>query len=101
MLKKMKEAIKKISEKQTPEAVWHYNTIVIGIQNYYVVATHIDKNLDQMSCQRIRTLYHRLGRDWKRATKHNIPSTLGAMYRNHNLKFYKIQDIIVLIPSIL
>ncbi|MGN7197849.1 group II intron reverse transcriptase/maturase [Bacillus mycoides] len=94
---RLKEAIKKISKKQTPEAVWHYNTIVMGIQNYYAAATHINYDLDQMSCHLIRTLYNRLRRDWKKATKHDMSPVLRKRYRNYNPKLYKIQDI-VLIP---
>lgn len=94
---KLKRAIKEISKKQTPESVWHYNTVVMGIQNYYSAATHINYDLDHLSCHLIRTLYNRLRRDWKRATKHDMSLTLRKRYRNYNPKLYKVQDI-VLIP---
>ncbi|WP_100401073.1 group II intron reverse transcriptase/maturase [Bacillus sp. FJAT-44742] len=94
---KLKKAIKDIRKKQTPESVWHYNTVVMGIQNYYSAATHIIKDLDHMSNHLIRTLYNRLRQDWTKATKHDMSTTLKKRYRNYNPKLYKIQGI-VLIP---
>ena len=38
---KIKESIKAIQKKPCAETVWHYNTVVMGIQNYYSAATQI------------------------------------------------------------
>lgn len=94
---KLKKAVKDIRKKQTPESVWHYNTIVMGIQNYYSAATHISYDLDHMSCHLIRTLYNRLRRDWKKATKQDMSTVLRKRYKGYNPKLYKIKDI-VLVP---
>ena len=32
---KIKDSIKAIQKKPCAETVWHYNTVVMGIQNYY------------------------------------------------------------------
>jgi len=94
---KLKKAIKEIRKKQTPESVWHYNTIVMGIQNYYSAATHINCDLDHMSYHLTRRLYNRLRRDWKKAIKQDMSTNLRKRYKNYNPKLYKIKDI-VLIP---
>ncbi|WP_396020891.1 group II intron reverse transcriptase/maturase [Bacillus sp. SD075] len=94
---KLKRAIKEIRRKQTPEAVWHYNTIVMGIQNYYSAATHINKDLDRLNYHLTRTLYNRLRIDWKEATRSDMSKTLQDRYKGYNPKLYKIHDI-VLVP---
>lgn len=38
---KIKEAVKTIQKKPCIATVWHYNTVVMGIQNYYAAATQI------------------------------------------------------------
>ena len=40
---KIKDSIKAIQKKPCIETVWHYNTVVMGIQNYYAAATQITK----------------------------------------------------------
>ncbi|MCM3444855.1 group II intron reverse transcriptase/maturase, partial [Metabacillus halosaccharovorans] len=36
--KKIKEAIKVVKKKPSIQTVWNFNTVVMGIQNYYSVA---------------------------------------------------------------
>ena len=43
--KKIKDSIKAIQKNPCAKTVWHYNTVVMGIQNYYAAATQITKNL--------------------------------------------------------
>lgn len=93
---KLKKAVKDISREQTPESVWRFNTTVMGIQNYYSAATHINHDLDHMSCHLIRTLYNRLRRDWKKATKSDMSTVLRKRYKRYNPKLYKIKDIVLL-----
>ena len=38
---KLKQAIKAIQKHQSPENVWRFNTVIMGIQNYYSAASHI------------------------------------------------------------
>ena len=39
LLNKIKEAIKVIQKKPSNQTVWNFNTVVMGIQNYYSAAT--------------------------------------------------------------
>ena len=57
---KIKDSIKAIQKKPCAETVWHYNTVVMGIQNYYAAATQIMKNLSELNSHLNKTLYNRL-----------------------------------------
>ena len=57
---KIKESIKAIHKKPCTETVWHFNTVVMGIQNYYAAATHITNNLNELNFYLQKTLYNRL-----------------------------------------
>src|SRR5690625_3188407 len=46
---KIKESIEAIQKKPCNQTVWHYNTIVMGIQNYYAPATEIMNNLSELN----------------------------------------------------
>ena len=46
---KIKESIKVIQKKPCTETVWHFNTVVMGIQNYYSAATQITNNLSELN----------------------------------------------------
>lgn len=94
---KIKKAIKTIAKKQTSESVWQYNTTIMGIHNYYEVATHINFDFDYLSNHLTKSLYNRLRRDWKRAKKTDMSATLYKRYWRYNPKLYKAHKI-VLIP---
>ena len=93
---KLKKAIKTISKKQSTESVWHYNTVVMGIHNYYEVATHINIDLDHISQHLTKTLYNRLRRDWKRAKKSDMTDGLKKRYWRYNPKWYKAHDMVII-----
>ena len=57
---KIKESIKAIQKKPCAETVWHFNTVVMGIQNYYSAATQITNNLSELNSHLHKTLYNRL-----------------------------------------
>ncbi len=46
---KIKEAIKAIQKSPSNETVWNFNTVVMGIQNYYSAATRITINLNELN----------------------------------------------------
>lgn len=93
---KIKQAIKKIAKEQSRESVWRYNTVVMGIHNYYEVATHISKDLGKLSQHFTKILYNRLRRDWKPAQKSDLSETLYKRYGRYNPKWYKAHDMIII-----
>ena len=56
--KKIKEAIKVVKKKPSIQTVWNFNTVVMGIQNYYSVATQITINLNELNLHLRKTLYN-------------------------------------------
>lgn len=94
---KIKEAIKAIQKHPCAEKVWHFNTVVMGIQNYYAPATHITKNLSELASHLHKTLYNRLKCLRTDAKFTDMTSTLQKRYKGYEPNLYKIQDM-VLVP---
>ena len=69
---KIKESIKAIQKNPCTETVWHFNTVVMGIQNYYSAATQITNNLIELNSYLHKTLYNRLKNIRKEAKFHDM-----------------------------
>jgi len=91
---KIKDGIKAIQKKPCAETVWHFNTIVMGIQNYYAAATQITNNLNELNFYLRKTLYNRLKDVRKEAKFKDMTSTLQKRYKGYEPQFYKIQDMV-------
>ncbi|EMF4975376.1 group II intron reverse transcriptase/maturase [Listeria monocytogenes] len=94
---KLKKAVKDIAKKQTVDSVWRYNTTIMGVHNYYEVGTHINLDFDHLSNHMTKSMYNRLRRDWKLASKSDMNKSLIQRYWRYNPKWYKAHGI-VLIP---
>jgi RNA-directed DNA polymerase len=57
---KVKQAIKAIQKQQSAENVWRFNTVIMGIQNYYSAASHITDDLNELNYHLHKALYNRL-----------------------------------------
>lgn len=91
---KIKDSIKAIQKKPCNETVWHYNTVVMGIQNYYAPATEIMKNLSELNSHLNKTLYNRLKNLRKEAKFSDMSNTLQKRYRGSKSRLYKIQNMV-------
>src|SRR5690625_5504265 len=91
---KIKDSIKSIQKKPCIETVWHYNTVVMGIQNYYAAATQIINNLSELSFNISKTLYNRLKDLRKEATFSDMTKTLQKRYKGCKARLYKIQNMV-------
>jgi RNA-directed DNA polymerase len=91
---KIKEAIKAIQKKPCIETVWHYNTVVMGIQNYYAAATQITNNLSKLTSYLGMTLYNRLKNLRTEAKFSDMTITLQKRYKGYEPKFYKIREMV-------
>lgn len=91
---KIKESIKAINKKPCAETVWHFNTVVMGIQNYYAAATHISNNLNELNFHLRTTLYNRLKDVRKEAKFEDMTVTLQKRYKGYEPQFYKIQEMV-------
>lgn len=90
--KKIKTAIKKVQKNPCAKTVQYFNSVVMGIQNYYKIATHISQNLGDIHFHCRRTLYNRLHSNWKEANFEDMSRQQKVRYKGTNQKLYKIQD---------
>jgi RNA-directed DNA polymerase len=91
---KIKESIKTIKKKPCIETVWHYNTVVMGIQNYYSAATKITINLSELTSHLGKILYNRLKDLRTEAEFTDMTSTLQKRYKGYEPKLYKIKEMV-------
>lgn len=91
---KIKDSVKAIQKKPCAETVWHYNTVVMGIQNYYAAATQISKNLSELSSHLNKTLYNRLKNIRTEAKFTDMTNTLQKRYKGYEPQYYKIQKMV-------
>jgi len=94
---KLKEAIKAIQKHQSAENVWRFNTVIMGIQNYYSAASHITKDLNELNNRLNKALYNRLKELRKEATFQDLTKSLQKRYKGYECKLYKIKEM-VLVP---
>jgi RNA-directed DNA polymerase len=91
---KIKEAIKVIKKKPSIQAVWNFNTVVMGIQNYYSVATNITINLNELNAHLRKTLYNQLRNIRTEASFHEMTKTLQKRYKGYKTKLFMIQKMV-------
>lgn len=91
---KIKEEIKRIQKNPCVKTVWNFNTVVMGIQNYYGIATHITEDLSEIDCHLRKVLYNRLRTLRTKAIFSELTPTLQKRYKGYNPKYYKIQDMV-------
>ena len=94
---KIKESIKVIKRKPCIQTVWNFNTVVMGIQNYYSAATQITINLNELNLHLRKTLYNQLKNIRTEASFHEMTKTLQKRYKGYKAKLFKIQNM-VLVP---
>lgn len=93
---KLCKSIKKMEKEPTAKSVKEYNSVVMGIHNYYEVATHVTKDLSHMSNNITRVLYNRLRRDWTPASKSDLEGKIRERYGKYNPKWYKAHDVVII-----
>jgi RNA-directed DNA polymerase len=89
ILKKFKDLIRRIQRNPSPKTVMDYNAYILGIKNYFKVATHINIDFGKITYRLIKTLYNRL----KSIGKYGKPIKPSVTYKRlhkNNFKTYKI-----------
>ncbi|MFE7062029.1 group II intron reverse transcriptase/maturase [Sutcliffiella sp. NPDC057660] len=94
---KVKQTIKEIQKHQSVENVWRFNTVIMGIQNYYSAASHITDDLTELNYRLHKTLFNRLKELRKEATFQDFSKSLQKRYKGYECKLFKIKEM-VLIP---
>lgn len=88
---KLRKAVKAIQKHQSIENVWRFNTVVMGIQNYYSPASHIVDDLIELNHRIHRTLHNRLKHIRKVTTFQDLTKSLQKRYNGYECKLYKIK----------
>ncbi|XZF78084.1 group II intron reverse transcriptase/maturase [Bacillus sp. AL-1R] len=91
---KIKESIKLVKKKPSNQTVWNFNTVVMGIQNYYSVASQITINLNKLNYHLRKTLYNQLKNIRTEASFHDMTKTLQKRYKGYESKLYKIKEMV-------
>jgi RNA-directed DNA polymerase len=91
---KIKEAIKVVKKKPCIQTVWNFNTILIGKQNYYSVATQITINLNELNLHLRKTFNNQLKNCRTEASFHEMTKTLQNRYKGYKAKLYKVQKMV-------
>ena len=84
--------IKEIQNHPTANVAQHYNSWVLGIHNYYRIATNVNLEFNKIAYRLSRTLRSRLNR----CSKYGRPNRPSEMYKriyNTNYKTYKIGNV--------
>ncbi|MED4041190.1 HNH endonuclease signature motif containing protein, partial [Niallia taxi] len=71
-----------------------FNTVVMGIQNYYAFATNITINLNQLNAHLRKSIYNQLKNIRTEANIHDMTKTLQKRYKGYNVRLFKIQQMV-------
>ncbi|MDM5186193.1 group II intron reverse transcriptase/maturase [Bacillus sp. DX4.1] len=77
ILEKAKTRIKAIQKNPTAKTVQGYNSYVLGIKNYYRIATHVNIDFAEIAFRLSKTLFNRL----KSIGKYKIPTNANILYK--------------------
>lgn len=95
---KIKTCIKNLQKEQSHKNIMKLNQTILGIQNYYSIATHITKDLSDINFITEKIMHNRLKNIYKRATFEELSERMKERYKGYNPKLYKI-DGIVIVPT--
>lgn len=94
---KIKLEIRRIQKNPNADTVWNFNSVVMGIHNYYSVASNISLDLAEINNSLRMALYNRLRKNFAEASTADMTKTLKKRYGSYKPKLWKIQGM-VLIP---
>ena len=83
-IENLKDSIRKIRESPTPKNVLRYNSIVMGIQNYYSIATNVNLDLRELDYKIHAFRYNQL--KWVMTKRGVTSKTYNEKYKGYNYK---------------
>lgn len=89
ILEKLRCLIREIQNKPTPHTVMDYNAYILGIKNYFKVATHINTDFGKIAYRLLKTMYNRLKPIGKYGKPIKPSETYKRLHKN-NFRTYKI-----------
>jgi len=88
---KLREQIKEIRKSPTPKEVNKLNSIILGLHNYYSVATHVNLDFNEIAFTVRRVLYNRLRNQFSERSYKS--RTYQIYYGDYNYKPYSVAGI--------
>ncbi|MED3101587.1 group II intron reverse transcriptase/maturase, partial [Bacillus thuringiensis] len=89
ILEKARTLIKAIQKSPSGKTVQNYNSYVLGIKNYYKIATHVTIDFIEIAFRLSKTLFNRL----KSIGKYKIPTNAKALYKRTHRNNYRTFEI--------
>ncbi|WP_445506480.1 group II intron reverse transcriptase/maturase [Niallia sp. 03190] len=89
ILEKARKLIHDIRKNPSPKKINLYNSYILGIKNYYKIATHINFDFAKIEHRLFRTLHNRL----KSIGKYGIPIKPSATYKRLHKNKYRTFEI--------
>ncbi|SEG86900.1 hypothetical protein SAMN04487919_14919 [Bacillus sp. ok061] len=89
ILEKAKTRIKTIQKSPSGKTVQDYNSYVLGIKNYYKIATHVNIDFAEIAFRLSKTLFNRL----KSIGKYEIPINANRLYKRLHRNNYRTFEI--------
>ncbi|HFJ9369000.1 TPA: group II intron reverse transcriptase/maturase [Bacillus cereus] len=86
IITKLREHIKNVRDNTTAEAVMKYNSAVLGIQNYYKCATHVNLDANRLAFTLNKILHNRL--KTVRSERGTPSKTYLRIYKNNYKRWY-------------
>ena len=93
--KNIRNCVIQIQSHTTVDNIAHYNSVILGIQNYYRIATNVYNNLDRINYSLMRTHYNRLRTMAKRVRFGDTPPDFQKKTKglSADKKIYQIKRI--------
>lgn len=89
ILEKAKTRIKAIQKSPSGKTVQDYNSYVLGIRNYYRIATHVNIDFVEIAFRLSKTLFNRL----KSIGKYEIPINANTLYKKLHRNNYRTFEV--------
>ncbi|WP_145949594.1 group II intron reverse transcriptase/maturase [Paenibacillus sp. Y412MC10] len=90
---KIKQQIISLQRHHSRRNTWKYNMTVMGIQNYYSIATRISDDMAELNSSLRKILRNKLCNKWKTATPATIPQVLSERYKGYKHTFMSLAGI--------
>lgn len=90
------KSIKKIQKKTTGDNAHNYNLVVMGIQNYYSMATNITVDLKELGYSLRKVLYNRLRNHRTKGSFDDLTKTMQKRYKGYNYELFNIEKTVMI-----
>lgn len=89
---KVKKHLKRLQKRPTWENIRNYNAHILGIHNYYRIATQVNKDFSQIAYSLLYTQFNRLKKIGKCVIPRSPPESYKRFYKN-NFRTFRIGKI--------